>query len=114
MQLSRAVGFAAVWASAVEAGIIASSKGRAIMPPTPRSMVRRDRCFLVMNIGCLLNLPTLCLPGYSRFTLRLFLPGTITALLTEPLLKAPGYLALRRLLVPIPSAARWHCHPVPP
>src|SRR5688572_27394090 len=80
MQLRRGAGLAAVWASAVEAGIIASSKGSAIMPPTPLSMVRRDRCFLVMNIGCLLNLPTLCLPGYSRLTFRLFVARLFLAI----------------------------------
>jgi hypothetical protein len=41
---------AAVAASAVAAGIIASSSGKASAVPAPLSMVRRDKCFLVMNI----------------------------------------------------------------
>src|ERR1051326_9027893 len=41
---------AAVWASAVRAGIIASSSGSASAVPIPRSTVRRERCFLVMNM----------------------------------------------------------------
>src|SRR5690606_33929839 len=43
-------GVAAVCASAVRAGIIASSSGSAMVAPTPRRTVRRDRCFFVMNI----------------------------------------------------------------
>src|SRR5580692_7103183 len=48
---------AAVSASAVPAGIMASSRGRPSERPAPLSMVRRDRCFLVMNMGisCLLD-----------------------------------------------------------
>ncbi len=46
----RIFGTAAVWASAVAAGIIASSSGSASVTPAPFSTVRRDRCFLVMNI----------------------------------------------------------------
>ena len=45
----------AVWASAVRAGIIASSRGSAIVAPIPRSTVRRDRCFFVTNIRTLLR-----------------------------------------------------------
>ncbi len=43
-------GAAAVAASAVRAGIIASSSGSASVAPTPRSTVRRDRCFFVTNM----------------------------------------------------------------
>ena len=44
---------AAVLANAVRAGTIASNIGNAIVTPMPRSIVRRDMCFLVMNsIGC--------------------------------------------------------------
>src|SRR3990167_920062 len=55
MNPSFGVGPAAVWASAVRAGIMASSSGSAIVAPTPRSTVRRDRCFFVMNIVALLG-----------------------------------------------------------
>src|ERR1700733_7653813 len=50
---------AAVSASAVPAGIIASSKGSAIAAPAPFRTVRRDRCFLVRNMA-------LCLQIFSR------------------------------------------------
>jgi len=43
-------GDAAVWASAVAAGIIASSKGSASAAPLPRRIVRREMCFLVINM----------------------------------------------------------------
>src|SRR5580692_11593798 len=46
----RSLGAAAVCASAVAAGIIASSSGRASVAPAPRSTVRRDRCFFVRNM----------------------------------------------------------------
>ena len=55
MKPSFGVGAAAVCASAVRAGIIASSKGSAMVAPMPRSTVRRDRCFLVTNIVALLS-----------------------------------------------------------
>src|SRR5437667_2669817 len=45
------VGRAAVCARAVHAGIIASSKGRPTAMPAPRRNVRRERCFLVMNMS---------------------------------------------------------------
>ena len=41
---------AAVFASAVPAGIIASSSGRAMAAPAPLSIVRRERCFFVRNM----------------------------------------------------------------
>src|SRR5678809_663124 len=41
---------AAVCDSAVAAGIMASSRGRARLTPAPLSSVRRDRCFFVKNI----------------------------------------------------------------
>ena len=44
-------GFCGVLASA---GTIASSIGSAIVTPTPRSTVRRERCFFVMNMRLLL------------------------------------------------------------
>ena len=43
--------FAAVFASSVRAGTIASSRGSASVAPTPRRNVRRGRCFLVMNMS---------------------------------------------------------------
>src|SRR5690606_30691049 len=42
---------AAVFASAVPAGIIASSNGSAIEAPAPCNSVRRDKCFRVRNIA---------------------------------------------------------------
>src|SRR5690606_14239306 len=42
---------AAVFASAVCAGIIASSNGSAIAAPAPCRTVRRERCFLVRNMA---------------------------------------------------------------
>src|SRR5580658_6343658 len=46
----RGEGFAAVLLSAVCAGSMESSNGRASVTPTPRRNVRRGRCFFVMNI----------------------------------------------------------------
>ncbi len=51
MHPRRIFGAAAVCASAVRAGIIESSNGNAMAAPAPRSSVRRERCFLVMNIA---------------------------------------------------------------
>src|SRR5262249_5560425 len=50
MNPRRGLGDAAVCASAVHAGTIASSRGRPMATPAPRRNVRRDRCFFVMNI----------------------------------------------------------------
>ncbi len=47
---SRRTGLAAVFASGVAAGTIASSNGNAIVAPTPRRNVRRGMNFFVMNI----------------------------------------------------------------
>src|SRR5688572_29333219 len=47
----RGAAFAAVNASSVRAGIMASSSGRATVAPMPRRKVRRSRCFFVRNIG---------------------------------------------------------------
>src|ERR1700722_18427544 len=49
----RAFGVAAVCASAVEAGIMASKRGSASAAPPPRRMVRRERGFLLLNIAAL-------------------------------------------------------------
>ena len=49
-------GLAAVCASAVAAGTIASSNGSASAAPAPRRTVRREIFFLVMNIVSLLRL----------------------------------------------------------
>src|SRR3712207_4129873 len=66
MNPSFGIGAPAVWASAVRAGIIASSSGNATVAPRPRSTVRRDRCFLVTNIVALLgNCSCLALPRAS-------------------------------------------------
>src|SRR5215471_11826304 len=52
MKPIRTSGFDGVLA---KAGTIASSSGSASVAPTPRSTVRRDRCFFVTNIGLLLR-----------------------------------------------------------
>src|SRR5215467_6156772 len=52
---SREVGLAAVFASSVRAGTIASSRGSASAAPAPFRNVRRGRCFLVMNIWVLIR-----------------------------------------------------------
>src|ERR1700689_5592772 len=52
----RGLGVAAVWARAVEAGIMASRRGSARVAPAPRRTVRREMCFLVMNIIWLCSL----------------------------------------------------------
>src|ERR1700730_14482819 len=56
---NRGFGLAAVCASALEAGIIASSKGRASVALADFRMVLREMCFFVMNmsVSCL-NLTT--------------------------------------------------------
>src|SRR6185312_5981567 len=51
MNPSLALGAAAVFASAVCAGIMASSRGNAMLAPAPLSTVRRERCFLVRNMA---------------------------------------------------------------
>jgi hypothetical protein len=50
MNAMRGLAFAAVFASAVLAGTIASSSGKAIAAPAPRSSVRREMCLRVMNM----------------------------------------------------------------
>jgi hypothetical protein len=50
MHPNRLRGLAAVPASAVAAGTIDSSRGSASVTPVPLRKVRRERCFLVMNI----------------------------------------------------------------
>src|SRR5262249_21779733 len=51
----RRMGAAAVSASGVIAGTIASRSGSATAAPIPRNNVRRSRCFFVRNIGRLLE-----------------------------------------------------------
>src|SRR4029453_4122336 len=53
MNPMRGFGFAAVWASTVHAGTIASRNGRPTATPAPRRKVRRERCFLVRNMSAL-------------------------------------------------------------
>src|SRR5262249_49946553 len=54
-QVMRVLGFAVCAVTAVGiAGIIDSRKGSATAAPAPRSTVRREMCFLVMNILMLL------------------------------------------------------------
>src|ERR1700730_4973104 len=47
---NRGFGLPAVCANAVAAGTIASSSGSASAAPAPRRTVRREMCFLVINI----------------------------------------------------------------
>ena len=47
---ARRILVAAVFASAVRAGTIASRNGSATVTPSPLRAVRRERCFCVMNI----------------------------------------------------------------
>src|SRR6267142_4321843 len=56
MHPSRLFGLAAVLLSGVCAGTIDSSSGNATVTPAPRRNVRRERCFLVMNMACYLTL----------------------------------------------------------
>src|SRR5215471_2810490 len=55
MHVRRVFGAAAVWRRGVWAGTIDSSSGSEIEAPSPRSTVRLDRCFFVMNIMPLLT-----------------------------------------------------------
>src|SRR5579863_1284251 len=52
---NRGLGVAAVCAWAVEAGIIASSSGSASVTPLPFKTVRREMCFLVINIAAVFS-----------------------------------------------------------
>src|SRR5207244_5518857 len=47
---------AAVCAQAVEAGLIASRSGNAMLAPMPFNTARRETCFLLLYISCLLYL----------------------------------------------------------
>ncbi len=80
MPVKRVLGFAAVLLIKVCAGIMESSSGSASATPTPRSSVRRDRCFLVMNmIGSPYFLMT---APYGRGSVRLralYLTGSASA-----------------------------------
>ena len=79
---NRGFGVAAVCASSVAAGTIASSSGRASVTPVPRRKVRRGMCFFAINMG-----PSLSMLNERRFAaptsapLMLFWNG---ALLTTP------------------------------
>src|SRR5579864_2477601 len=53
--VKRVFGLAAVLRNRVCAGIMESSSGKAKATPAPRKTVRRDMCFLVMNISLLLS-----------------------------------------------------------
>ena len=60
MKPSRGDGFAAVFASAVPAGTIASSSGSASVAPIPRRKVRRGSDDLVMIMTALSSSETAC------------------------------------------------------
>src|SRR4051812_42223568 len=67
MNPSRRTAAAAVRRSARNAGIMASSNGRASAVPAPRRIVRRDKCLLVIStVGLLLG----CLPHLKGNTLN--------------------------------------------
>ena len=53
---NRGFGLAAVCASAVAAGIMASRNGSASVAPAPRRTVRREMCFLVINMSSVSSL----------------------------------------------------------
>src|SRR5262245_32065095 len=67
MKPRRVAGAAAVAASAVPAGIIASSSGSAIEAPAPFKTVRRERCLRVKNIAAVLRFPLSLLQRRHRF-----------------------------------------------
>src|SRR5690348_5084450 len=76
-------GAAAVAASAVPAGIMASKIGSAIDAPTPRSTVRRERCFLVMNTLELLRPLSVAVCGLRGLQIRRAVAGCRYALRRE-------------------------------
>src|SRR5215469_9525932 len=78
-------GAAAVSASAVPAGIIASRIGSATDAPTPRNTARRDTCFLVMNTLQLLGRPcsSVKVRGLGGLQTRRAIAGTRNALRRE-------------------------------
>ena len=51
--MNRGFGVAAVCASSVAAGTMASRSGRASVTPVPRRKVRREMCFFAMNMVAL-------------------------------------------------------------
>src|SRR5262249_43937169 len=74
-QVTRVLGFAACAVEAVGiAGIIDSRKGNATAAPAPRSTVRREMCFFVMNI--LLLLMAIVGAVYDRPTVNCSPPGS--------------------------------------
>src|SRR5688572_359776 len=62
----RGVALAAVAASAVPAGSMASNSGSAIVAPMPRRNVRRFRCFFEMNMAPLRSVTYRCGIGRQR------------------------------------------------
>src|ERR1700704_3335808 len=74
-------GTAAVCASNVRAGTIASSNGSANAAPAPLRMVRRGMCRLVMNISVLLVFTPGALPGVDICLSRCSLLGCRRSLL---------------------------------
>src|SRR5450755_547775 len=75
MQARRVLGFAAVFARGVCAGTIESSSGSARDAPMPRSNVRRDRCFFVMNMLFLSSPQLMAVPCIRWRRLRIFHPS---------------------------------------
>src|SRR5262245_58861681 len=74
----RTLGVATVCASAVDAGIMASSSGSPMATPAPRRNVLRDRLFFVLNM--------------IKFSFRFCL--------TESLLRRSSFRCVRRALLP--------------
>src|SRR5258708_30551940 len=78
MQARRVFGDAAVLDNGVCAGTIESSSGNASDAPTPRRTVRREMCFLVINMPSLLfhrlkPVPPLHILGGTGFSLCKYL-----------------------------------------
>src|SRR5580704_10692190 len=81
---NRGLGVAAVCARAVEAGIIASRSGKASVAPAPRRMVRRDMCFLVINVMAVFLLCQRAARGWLSSTFMfIWNAGLFTILITR-------------------------------
>src|SRR3984957_15539362 len=96
MPVKRVFGFAAVLLSKVCAGIMESSNGNASATPAPRRSVRREMCFLVMNIDCVPYLSTRNKSASSRSRLGGRCPERALAIRGDLLL----LIHLERLALP--------------
>ena len=94
----RIFGTAAVCASAVAAGIIASSSGSASVTPAPFSTVRRERCFRVRNM----SLASALLRDFHRLHAERIARDDARDDRREPVCPAPPHVGRR----PEPAACR--------